>query len=334
MTSPSDGGGGSGGRVVACKVCGKDFVAHASREWICSSECRRARRRAREANSELPGLPSPTPKCRICGESMSLSERGGYKRLCSGACRKEARRQGDAQKWASATPEQKQKVLDRNKRRRQENPEWAQEVDRKKWARLKDEAEKDPETKEKLRESARRTYERNRDAILERRRAKLASLSEQELAERIERSRIACLRHRQRVKDDPEVANRYREAQAEQRRRSREGKLSLEFAQLQEDARSRLAGEKSNQARACVVCQKQFVGKHSTAKVCSAECRQARHNQLFARPPKETQCRHCGTTFVRRTAATTCSPECRRALMLARKKQYRTKKEKPNDEDE
>ena len=120
-------------REAACLVCGKTFPATGARSWLCSDECRVMRRRARVNGSDQPGLPAPTRPCEVCGRAFP-AHRGA--KTCSPECRRERQRGRWRAAYHALPEERKQAMVERNKARRQADPEWARAVDARKRARV------------------------------------------------------------------------------------------------------------------------------------------------------------------------------------------------------
>lgn len=294
-----------------CIACKGEFLGGAN-AMCCSPECHLARRRGVQLG--VDAAPPKTATCEICGATFPVT-RGSPPKACPGECmRQRQRRKFRAEKAREyADPEKRKKILDRNKRRRLENPEWAREQDRRKWERQLAKEDLDPAERDRRREYNRAKYHQDAKAIQTRRWAKLAeklrAMTDAEISEYFERDRQYQRDHRRRERQHPERAAHRKQQAAEYRRRQREAKAAGDVSRIAQ----MLAGrENASKVKPCLVCGKPVVGKPASAKVCSPACQIARRNSLLF-PPRPRPCIVCGTVFDSRTSAKVCSEECSQA---------------------
>lgn len=301
-------------REAPCIVCGRLFTTRVARKKLCDDpDCHRARRRAREAGSDQPGLPPPTLPCEVCGKPVQQGH--GRRPTCaSPGCRRVRQRERWRAYYHALPPEKKQAAQARQAQARRERPEVYRAQDARRWQRLK----ANPERLARARARAREHYARHAEEIQARRRERLASMSLEELALRLARMREYVRKHRDAERADPSRYARRRQYQQEYRRRQREEQMAVEALQVA----TVLGGRMDAPARPkpCTVCGQPVVARHPTAVTCGREecLRQYRRRIAVRHREKSSRaevvpCPRCGTPFRADGRRRYCSAQCREA---------------------
>lgn len=339
LTRPSGGvaacPGCSGARVRTvvdrdCSVCGSPFQGD-PKAMFCSSGCRKARRRGLQAGADH--LPPPTRACEVCGAPFHFTHN---RRTCSAACLKERRRRRALEGYrrrVERDPELAKKMGRRRREKALADPEYAARVrawDRKKYRRHAARMASDPEYAARHREWHRAHYAARAEAIQERRRHRLMTLSDDELAELAERVRRYGREHRRRRRADPIKRDRDLAVVGEWRRRRDAGLFHVQVSQLLAEAAARL--DDPARIKPCVECGRPVVGRRASAVTCSGGCAEARRvRQVVAsrerarRLPADRVCPICSTPIDPRTCRITCSEPCRAERRRLQNLQYKGK---------
>lgn len=298
---------------VNCIVCGQPFDA-IGRGCVCSADCRRARRRAYDAgvSATAGGLPPPMSTCDVCGKQFAVPR--GVAKACSPECLQERRRRKARESKRREYERRGPEIVAAAKARLRASPERRRLYDARKYQRHRERMATNQEYAERYRQRQREGYARDAERIQAKRRAKIAAMSDAELAERMERMRGYSRDYHRRTRHDPRCWDERREYAQEYRRRRNAARMAGDAATLE----ALLAGrETGKRVKPCSECGQPVVGKHPSAKTCGAECRQARYVRLgLERRATTIACAVCGKSFLRRTASRCCSPDCKRARRL------------------
>lgn len=238
--------------------------------------------------------------CRVCGENIPLRGDGhGRPVTCSPECKTEYQQRRWREGYHALPEEKKQRILERRKRKRQDDPEWAREVDRRKYARQA----RDAAAMRANRQRAREWYAQNRERVQTERAAKKLALHGP-LPE------IIC----------PGCGKSF----APPRRDSVFCSADCRHAQ------------RPLPARGCLACGRSFVPVHSGRLTCSEDCRQTRRQgqvtesrrqqqlaelqqqtatlgeRVQSAPDRRVPCKNCGKRFLPgRRKRPFCSRPCR-----------------------
>lgn len=263
-----------------CVACKREYDGHFNSN-VCSAECRQARRRGRD--NGVDALPPPQRTCVICGKSFHHDR--GNRVTCSKECLQEKRRARWRQYWVDH-PEKMREQMAKRKERVATDKEFAKKINKRKYEKIK----ADPERLARTRASNRETYGRHAERIQRERRERLRALPDAELIEYLERMRRYGREFRRRRRADPETLAEDQAYQREFRRRRNAERLATEAAILQREIGSRAGGESTAlpPRRGCLVCGRSLAGRHTSALVCSPECRNVRHTE-YVRKRRERQ---------------------------------------------
>lgn len=205
-----------------CSVCGTTFRGDAKAS-ICSAECRRARRRGRDAG--VDHLSPPRKACSVCGVLFTPDR---SQATCSAECRDAAIRRNGRSHFhrKMATPGYADDVNAKRRKRAKDRPEVAEER-RRQW-REKHQQHRlrmlsDPVYAAEHRDKTNARYREHSADIRDRRRKRLDSLGPAELAAWLEQVRLAGRKYRRKwrgsLATDPEKHQKYLDLMKEYRRR-------------------------------------------------------------------------------------------------------------------
>lgn len=268
---------------------------------LCRSHYTRWRRQEKpEPLAEWAAIGGPLMRpCVVCGSPFRADR---SRTACSDECDKNRKRARWRQNYHNLPEYRKKAAVERSRAKRQADPEYAKDIDRRKWERTK----ADPERYAHVREKAKEHYARHAQRIQEKRRRRMEAMTTEELARLRDRMREYQRKWKRTRRDDEQTRD------AEQsRRRARQARLNWQrLGTLEAELAAR-----TGQSRPCIVCGKPIVGRKAGAKTCSRKCALRRHNQLLY-PPRPRPCVVCGKMFDSRTSAKACSKDCRRAHRL------------------